>query len=113
MRRLLIGLVLFGAVVSALGFVLSHESSGQTFITAPVERGTISTFVKATGSVDAVITVEVSSQLSGRISEVLVNFNDEVKTGQPIARVVRCTHSTAASQSTESAGSLSASGEKY
>jgi HlyD family secretion protein len=34
-----------------------------------------------------VITVEVSSQLSGRISEVLVNFNDEVKAGQPIARV--------------------------
>jgi HlyD family secretion protein len=87
MRRLLIGLVLFGAVVSALGFMLSHESSGQTFITAPVERGTISTVVKATGSVDAVITVDVSSQLSGRISEVLVNFNDEVKTGQPIARV--------------------------
>ena len=55
MRRLLIGLVLFGAVVSALGFMLSHESSGQTFITAPVERGTISTVVKATGSVDAVI----------------------------------------------------------
>ena len=87
MRRLLIGLVLFGAVVSALGFMLSHESSGQTFITAPVERGTISTVVKATGSVDAVITVDVSSQLSGRISEVLVNFNDDVKAGQAIARV--------------------------
>src|SRR6478752_4283525 len=87
MRRLLNDLVLFGAVVSALGFMLSHESSGQTFITAPVERGTISTVVKATGSVDAVITVDVSSQLSGRISEVYVNFNDNVKAGQPIARV--------------------------
>lgn len=87
MRRLLIGLVLLGAVASALGFMLSRESAGQTFITAPVERGAIATVVKATGSVDAVITVDVSSQLSGRISEVLVNFNDEVKTGQPIARV--------------------------
>ena len=43
--------------------------------------------MKATGSVDAVITVDVSSQLSGRISDVFVNFNDEVKAGQAIARI--------------------------
>jgi HlyD family secretion protein len=50
-------------------------------------RGTIATFVRATGSVDAVKTVDVSSQLSGRISEVLVNYNDIAKIEQPIARL--------------------------
>jgi HlyD family secretion protein len=35
--------------------------------------------------VEAVITVDVSSQLSGRIADVFVNFNDSVKAGQPIA----------------------------
>src|SRR5205085_3078197 len=70
-----------------LTYFLWRDGSDPKFITAAVERGTISTSVKATGSVDAVITVDVSSQLSGRISEVLVNFNDEVKAGQPIARV--------------------------
>ena len=87
MWRPIVGAVLLGAAALVLGFTYLQGSAGQTFITAPVERGTISTFIKATGSVDAVITVDVSSQLSGRISEVFVNFNDNVKAGQPIARV--------------------------
>ncbi len=87
MRRLIIILLLAVALAAAVSYTYTHGNSQQIFITAPVERGTIATFVKATGSVDAVITVDVSSQLSGRISEVFVNFNDEVKTGQPIARV--------------------------
>jgi HlyD family secretion protein len=87
MWRLSIGALLLAGIVLVWGFIYLADGSGQTFITSPVERGTISTFVKATGAVDAVITVDVSSQLSGRISEVLVNFNDNVKAGQPIARV--------------------------
>src|SRR5262245_262718 len=53
----------------------------------PVERGTVKTVIKATGVVNPVLMVEVGSQLYGRISEVLVNFNDVVKAGQVIARV--------------------------
>src|SRR3982750_2972955 len=87
MWRLSSGALFLAGIGLVLGFIYFPNGSGQTFITAPVERGTISTFVKATGSVDAVITVDVSSQLSGRISEVYVNFNDNVKAGQPIARV--------------------------
>src|SRR6185437_14086515 len=37
--------------------------------------------------VDAKITVDVSSQLSGRMAEVFVNFNDVVKAGQPLAQL--------------------------
>jgi HlyD family secretion protein len=58
-----------------------------TFITAPVERGTIARLVKATGSVEPVTNVDVSSELSGRIADVFVNFNDAVSAGQPIARL--------------------------
>jgi HlyD family secretion protein len=75
------------AIAIGVGYAYTRGGSEHTFITSPVERGAIATIVKATGSVEAVITVEVSSQLSGRISEVLVNFNDQVKVGQPIARV--------------------------
>src|SRR5262245_66094856 len=56
-------------------------------MTASVERGTITLVVKATGTVSAVMSVDVSTQLSGRIAEVQVNFNDEVKAGQVIARI--------------------------
>jgi HlyD family secretion protein len=87
MRRRYIAEIAVGLIVLVLSYMFFQDGSAPRFITAPVERGTISTFVKATGSVDAVITVDVSSQLSGRISEVLVNYNDDVKAGQPIARV--------------------------
>jgi HlyD family secretion protein len=43
--------------------------------------------VKASGTVEAVVSVDVSSQLSGRIAEVFVNFNDTVRAGQPIAQI--------------------------
>ena len=43
--------------------------------------------MKASGAVEAVITVDVSSQLSGRIADVFVSFNDLVKAGQPIAQI--------------------------
>jgi HlyD family secretion protein len=87
MRRLTVVLLLVVVLAGAIGYAYTQGRAQPIFITAPVERGTIASFVKATGSVDAVITVDVSSQLSGRVSEVLVNFNDEVRAGQPIARV--------------------------
>jgi HlyD family secretion protein len=64
-----------------------RASAGPSFITATVERGVISTAVKATGTIDPVIMVDVSSQLSGRIASVPVNFNDHVKAGQTIAQL--------------------------
>lgn len=55
--------------------------------TTPAERGTITTAVAATGTVNAVVTTEVSSQLSGQVAELLVDFNDVVRQGQPLARL--------------------------
>jgi HlyD family secretion protein len=84
-RPVLLSAVIASILVIFVSYVYSRENGPPLFITAPIERGTISTFVKATGSVDAVVTIDVSSQLSGRISSVSINFNDEVKAGQPIA----------------------------
>jgi len=75
------------ALIVGLGYTYSQETSVPTFLTAAVERGSISTLVKASGSVEAVVSVDVSSQLSGRIAEVFVNFNDTIKAGQPIAQI--------------------------
>jgi HlyD family secretion protein len=78
---------LFCPLILGLGYTYSHESSVPTFLTAPVERGNIATLVKASGTVEAGVSVDVSSQLSGRIAEVFVNFNDTVRAGQPIAQI--------------------------
>jgi HlyD family secretion protein len=79
--------VLLSTLAAGLGYTYSQESPVPTFLTAPVERGSISTLVKASGTVEAVVSVDVSSQLSGRIAEVFVNFNDTVTAGQPIAQI--------------------------
>src|SRR2546422_670402 len=79
--------VLLCMLAAGLGYTYSQESPTPTFLTAPVERGSVATLVKASGTVEAVITVDVSSQLSGRIAEVFVSFNDAVKGGQRIAQI--------------------------
>ena len=78
---------LFCPLILGLGYTYSLQSAAPTFITAPVERGNIATLVKASGTVEAVVSVDVSSQLSGRIAQVFVNFNDTVTAGQPIAQI--------------------------
>jgi HlyD family secretion protein len=57
------------------------------YLTAAVERGDLTTTATATGTLNAVETVKVGSQLSGQVAEVLVDFNDEVTEGQPLARL--------------------------
>src|SRR6202795_2339511 len=79
--------ILLSTLAAGLGYTYSQESSPEAFLTAPVERGSISTAVKASGTVEAVVSVDVSSQLSGRIAEVFVNFNDTITAGQPIAQI--------------------------
>jgi HlyD family secretion protein len=72
-------IVVTGAVIvfAAIAGFLDGEKMRRGYTTVPVERDTVKTVIKATGLV----------KLSGRISDVLVNFNDAVKAGQVIARV--------------------------
>lgn len=78
-------IILLGAIVIALGYAHGLHNQSPEFLTAPVERGESRTLVSATGTVEAQITVYVSSQLSGRIDDVLVDYNDAVTKGQPLA----------------------------
>jgi HlyD family secretion protein len=80
---------LFSTLTLGLGYTYSQQRSARVFLTAPVERGNVATLVKANGTVEAVVSVDVGSQLSGRIAEVFVSFNDTIRAGQPIARLIR------------------------
>ncbi|MCD9032855.1 efflux RND transporter periplasmic adaptor subunit [Luteimonas sp. Y-2-2-4F] len=55
--------------------------------TAAVERGDIRVAISATGTLSAISTVIVGSQISGQVTEVLVDFNDPVEKDQVIARI--------------------------
>jgi HlyD family secretion protein len=77
-------------VASVAGFAIYHfafapEPPAFRFVT--VERGDIQAVVSATGTLQAVTTVSVGTQVSGQISELLVDFNDHVKKGQLLARI--------------------------
>jgi HlyD family secretion protein len=79
----LIGLATVGVAVTVLG----DQSSRATYLTASVERGDLRTTITAIGTLSAVETVDVGSQLSGQVAELLVDFNDTVREGQPLARL--------------------------
>lgn len=55
--------------------------------TTRIERGAITASVAASGTLNPVVSVQVGSQISGQLKEILVDFNSEVKQGQLIARI--------------------------
>jgi HlyD family secretion protein len=55
--------------------------------TAALTRGSLKSTVSATGTLQAVRTVQVGTQASGQISQIYVDFNDHVKKGQLLARI--------------------------
>lgn len=79
--------LLIGVILAGVGYSYEPPDPAVAYITAPIERSRITTYIKASGSVAAVETVDISSQLSGRIARVFVDFNDKVKAGQAIAEL--------------------------
>ena len=91
MRRrgvlVLVGIAVLGALATA-GYVVSANRTPATkFRTATLDRGTVVATVSATGALNAVTTVQVGSQVSGQVKEVLVDFNTPVRRGQLVARI--------------------------
>jgi len=55
--------------------------------TAAISRASLKSTVTATGSLNAVRTVQVGTQVSGQVSQIYADFNDHVKKGQLLARI--------------------------
>jgi HlyD family secretion protein len=87
--RLRFVIVAVAAVVVVVGAVVyvTGRGSAPKLRVAPVERGPLTASVTATGTLNAVVTVLVGSQVTGRIQEILVDFNSPVRKGQLIARI--------------------------
>ncbi len=70
----------------------THDGPAIAFNSAPVSRGDVIQAVTATGDLQPVVEVDVSSQLSGLLTEVLVDFNDRVSAGDVLARIDPATY---------------------
>jgi HlyD family secretion protein len=63
------------------------DAAESAYRTATVERGDIRVAISATGTLSAISTVTVGSQISGQVTDVLVDYNSEVKKGEVLARI--------------------------
>ncbi|HEX7176260.1 MAG TPA: efflux RND transporter periplasmic adaptor subunit [Pyrinomonadaceae bacterium] len=88
-RKRRMAVVLVAIVVAGVaGFwYWGDGASAAPYMTGRVERGSLRNTVTATGTLQAVTTVQVGSQASGTISALLVDFNSMVKKGQIIAQL--------------------------
>ncbi|MBS0159119.1 MAG: efflux RND transporter periplasmic adaptor subunit [Nitrospira sp.] len=65
----------------------SNDPVASHYKTLPVERGPITSLVTATGAVNPVISVQVGSQVSGKIAKLYADFNSVVREGQILASI--------------------------
>jgi HlyD family secretion protein len=90
MKTIRIAAVAVVLVLATAAFFFLRKGDGAgaaEFRTSAVTRGNLSSSVSATGSLSAVTTVQVGTQVSGQVSAIYADFNDHVKKGQLLARI--------------------------
>jgi HlyD family secretion protein len=88
MKKIVVAVLAAVSVAAGGAYLyLSKNSKDPPYRTARVERGNLTQAVSATGTLNAVTTVQVGSQVSGTIRKIFVDFNSPVKKGQPIAQI--------------------------
>lgn len=80
--------ILFLVLIGLLWFYFTKGNSKPiTFTTANVTRGDIINSISSSGSLAALNTVEIGTEVSGKITKIYVDFNDEVQENQLIAEI--------------------------
>ena len=88
MKKLISIIILLAVVGSAGGWYYMRKSTKEPDVrTAQITRGDVVQVVQATGTLEAVTTVQVGTQVGGIIQDLYADFNDFVKKGQVIARL--------------------------
>jgi HlyD family secretion protein len=85
--KMVIAVVLIVALAAGGWFFFKSKGNAVQFKTEQVIRGDLSATVTATGTVSAVTTVLVGTQVSGTVKELLVDYNSPVKKGQLLAQI--------------------------
>ena len=81
------GVVVLVAIALLIIKPFGKKKTEVTFETVKVEKGNITNTVTATGTIEAVTSVDVGTQVSGIIDKIYVDFNDRVKQGQVLAMI--------------------------
>src|SRR5215212_2744093 len=88
MKKLILIIIVLAAIGGAGGAYYMRKGTKEPEVrTAQITRGDVVDAVQATGTLEAVTTVEVGSQVSGIVEDLYADFNSIVKKGQVIARL--------------------------
>jgi HlyD family secretion protein len=90
--------ILTAAAVAGWYFWRQNADRPAEYTTAPVTRGDLTQTVTSTGTLQAVTTVDVSSQISGNIAKLYVDWNSPVQKGQVLAEIDPSNYKTALQQ---------------
>lgn len=74
-------------LIAVLGWIWDRSPVAAEFLTGKIERDTIRNIINATGTLQAVTTVQVGSQISGTVSALYADFNSQVRKSQIIAQL--------------------------
>jgi HlyD family secretion protein len=97
--RIALAIAVLGAAAGGLWFYQRAEAGeAPAYRFGTVERADLAATVSATGTLGAVTTVQVGTQVSGQISAILVDFNDRVRKGQLLARIDPVLHQQAVAE---------------
>jgi len=83
---LIVAVVVVAAIALSIG-LLRQKAADSDYIKGTIERGSIKNVVNATGTVQAVVTVQVGSQVSGQVLALYADYNSVVKRGQLLAKL--------------------------
>lgn len=89
-RRRVVLIVVTAFLLGGAGYGFwrfGDDSSKLPYVTMPVGRGNLSQVVSSTGTLQAVVTVQVGSQVSGTIDKLFADFNTKVKARQIVAQL--------------------------
>lgn len=89
MKKVVLPLVILGLVAAgvAAGFRFGKQDEKSAYRFVEVTRGDVRSTVSSTGTLQATQTVQVGTQVSGQIAEILADFNDRVRANQLVARI--------------------------
>ena len=83
----LLGFSLLIVALALGGFTYYTRTQKVNFLKAKVQRGDLESAISATGTLSAVISVAVGSQVSGNVAKLYADFNSPVKKGQLVAQI--------------------------
>jgi len=86
-KTIMISIIAIIIIAVGLFFYLKGNGKDGAYKTETISRGEIKSVVTATGTVNAVTTVSVGTQVSGTIKRLLVDYNSHVKQGQLLAQI--------------------------